>query len=89
MEKSGELKKYKNFISGYKKSFCKIQSTTTNVGNERLSESFLVIKNSKDEKVISERISLRNAKIEMMPHLTVNSEQQTQDCLGDFTIYLP
>ena len=33
MEKSGELKKYKNFISGYKSYYCKTQSVTTLVAD--------------------------------------------------------
>jgi hypothetical protein len=50
MEKNGELKKYKNFVSGYKSYYCKIQSVTTEGLNGAIVENFLVIKKSKDEK---------------------------------------
>ncbi len=48
----------------------------------------MVVKKCKDDKSILDKISLKNAKIDSHPHLTVNSELDDKETCGDFTIFL-
>ena len=63
---SGELRKYKNLVTGYKPFYCEILSSIDDKGKQQQTEPYLIMKNTKSDNQISEKLSLKNAKIEIM-----------------------